>query len=104
MSASVSKGSPLRWRQVRQAINCGFDRRKMMLYLRNSLGTPAESGFVPAGLPSFDSGAVKGYHYDPARARELLAADVEAAKKSLAADSNALATQIADTILRRSAA
>jgi peptide/nickel transport system substrate-binding protein len=67
------KGSPLRSRAVRQAINYGFDRRKMMLYLRNSLGLPAESGFVPAGLPSFDSTRVKGYHYDPDRARALLA-------------------------------
>ena len=67
------KGSPLRWRQVRQAINYGFDRRKMMLYLKNSLGIPAESGFVPAGLPSFDSSAVKGYHFDPMKARRLLA-------------------------------
>jgi peptide/nickel transport system substrate-binding protein len=67
------KNSPLRWRAVRQAINYGFDRRKMMLYLRNSLGTPAESGFVPAGMPGFDSTVVKGYHYDPARARQLLA-------------------------------
>lgn len=67
------RNSPLRLRAVRQAINCGFDRRKMMLYLRNSLGTPAESGFVPAGMPSFDSSVVKGYHYDPARARQLLA-------------------------------
>jgi peptide/nickel transport system substrate-binding protein len=65
--------SPLRLRAVRQAINYGFDRRKMMLYLRNSLGTPAESGFVPAGLPSFDSALVKGYHYDPDKARKLLA-------------------------------
>ena len=64
--------SPLRWRLVRQAINYGFDRRKMMMYLRNSLGTPAESGFVPAGLPSFDTAAVKGYHYDPELARNLL--------------------------------
>jgi oligopeptide transport system substrate-binding protein len=67
------QASPLRLRNIRQAINCGFDRRKMMLYLRNSIGIPAESGFVPAGLPSFDSAAVKGYHYDPARARALLA-------------------------------
>lgn len=66
--------SPLRFRQVRQAINYGFDRRKMMLYLRNSLGLPAESGFIPAGLPSFDSAKVQGYHYDPAKARDLLAA------------------------------
>ena len=67
------KGSPLRFRAVRQAINYGFDRRKMMLYLRNSLGLPAESGFVPAGLPSFDSARVRGYHFDPVRARALLA-------------------------------
>jgi ABC-type transport system substrate-binding protein len=43
-----------------------------VLYLRNSLGIPAHSGFVPAGLPSFDSSAVKGYHYDPVLARKLL--------------------------------
>lgn len=65
--------SPLRLRKIRQAINYGFDRRKMILYLRNSLGTPAESGFVPAGLPSFDTGRVKGYSYDPARTKALLA-------------------------------
>ncbi|MET0634775.1 MAG: ABC transporter substrate-binding protein [Chitinophagaceae bacterium] len=67
------KNSPLKIRKIRQAINYGFDRRKMILYLRNSLGTAAESGFVPAGLPSFDSTMVKGYHYDPAMSRRLLA-------------------------------
>ena len=73
-SLALVKTSPLRFRQVRQAINYGFDRRKMMLYLRNSLGLPAESGFVPAGLPSFDSTLVHGYHYDPAASRALLKA------------------------------
>lgn len=67
------KNSPLRMKKIRQAINYGFDRRKMTLYLRNSLGTPAESGFVPMGLPSFDTARVKGYHYDPARTATLLA-------------------------------
>jgi peptide/nickel transport system substrate-binding protein len=66
------KNSPIRSKKIRQAINYGFDRRKMILYLRNSLGTPAESGFVPAGLPSFDSTVVKGYSYDPAKSRQLL--------------------------------
>jgi peptide/nickel transport system substrate-binding protein len=66
------KNSPMRSKKIRQAINYGFDRRKMVLYLRNSLGTPAESGFVPMGLPSFDSSVVKGYHYDPAKAKQLL--------------------------------
>jgi ABC-type transport system substrate-binding protein len=67
------KNSPIRLKKIRQAINYGFDRRKMILYLRNSLGIPAESGFVPAGLPSFDSAAVKGYYYDPAKSKKLLA-------------------------------
>jgi peptide/nickel transport system substrate-binding protein len=44
----------------------------MILYLRNSIGIPAESGFVPTGLPSFDSTLVKGYRYDPTLARTLL--------------------------------
>ncbi|MEQ1678679.1 MAG: ABC transporter substrate-binding protein, partial [Chitinophagaceae bacterium] len=67
--------SPLRVKKIRQAINFGFDRRKMVLYLRNSAGTPAESGFVPMGLPSFDSSIVKGYNYDPARSKQLLSED-----------------------------
>ena len=68
----LAKSSPLLLRKIRQAINYGFDRQKMVLYLRNSLGTPAESGFVPLGLPSFDSTIVKGYHYDPIKSRSLL--------------------------------
>ncbi len=65
--------SSLRFKKIRQAINYGFDRRKMILYLRNSLGTPAESGFVPMGLPSFDSSVVKGYNYNPAKAKPMIA-------------------------------
>ena len=71
-SNALLRNSPLRSKKIRQAINYGFDRRKMMLYLRNSLGIPAESGFVPAGLPSFDSSIVKGYDYDPEKARQLI--------------------------------
>ncbi len=69
---TMVKNSPLRLQKIRQAINYGFDRKKMMLYLRNSIGIAAESGFVPAGLPSFDPVEVKGYHYNPARAKQLL--------------------------------
>ena len=66
------KRSPTRSKNLRQAINYGFDREKMVLYLRNSLGIPAQSGFVPTGLPSFDSAIVKGYSYNPALAKKLL--------------------------------
>ena len=72
-SLPAVQSSPLRMLKIRQAINYGFDRRKMMMYLRNSIGIPAESGFVPPGLPSFDSVRVHGYHYDPVKARTLLA-------------------------------
>ena len=66
------KNSPLASKKIRQAINYGFDRQKMVLYLRNSLGIPAQSGFVPAGLPSFDSTKVKGYIYNPELSRKLI--------------------------------
>ncbi len=71
-SNELVKNSPLRMKKIRQAINYSINRKKMMLYLRNSIGTAAESGFVPAGLPSFDSSIVKGYHYDPEKAKQLL--------------------------------
>lgn len=64
--------SPTRLKNVRLAINYGIDRTKLMTYLRNSIGTPANSGFVPRGLPSFDAEKVKGYRYDPALSRRLL--------------------------------
>ncbi|MEP6675805.1 MAG: ABC transporter substrate-binding protein [Ferruginibacter sp.] len=67
------KNSPLRLQKIRQAINYGFNRKKLMLYMRNSIGTAAESGFVPMGLPSFDTNEVKGYHFDPDKAKQLLA-------------------------------
>ncbi|WP_249219718.1 ABC transporter substrate-binding protein [Chitinophaga sp. HK235] len=69
---ALVKGSPTRQKKIRQAINYGIDRTKMITYLRNGKGIPAISGFVPAGLPSFDTGKVKGYTYNPAMARQLL--------------------------------
>lgn len=66
------KQSPLRDKRIRQAINYGFDRKKMMLYLRNNIGIPALSGFIPSGMPSYDSSIVKGYSYNPDKARQLL--------------------------------
>ncbi|RYY38896.1 MAG: ABC transporter substrate-binding protein [Chitinophagaceae bacterium] len=71
-SSAVFRQSPTAQRAVRQAINYAIDRRGLVRYLRNSLGTAAESGFVPVGMPSFDSAAVRGYTYDPERARQLL--------------------------------
>ncbi len=65
--------SPLQDRRVRQAICYGLDRAKMMKYLRNNIGYPGEQGFLPLGLPGSDSTATYGYHYNPEKARRLLA-------------------------------
>ena len=66
------KKSPLKLKAIRQAINYGFDRKKMVMYLRKNLGTPATAGFIPPGLPSFNSSKVKGYDYNPDKVKELL--------------------------------
>ncbi len=71
-SLDIVKNSVTKNLKIRQAINYGFNRKKMILYIRNSIGTPATSGFVPAGFPSFDSSVVKGYHYDLPKALQLL--------------------------------
>ena len=67
------KSSPLKDKRIRQAINYGFDRNKMMLYLRNNIGIPGMSGFIPSGMPSYNPKIVKGYDYNPDKARQLLA-------------------------------
>ncbi len=70
--APAAAGSVLLDVRVRKAINYGFDRVRMMKYLRNNIGTPALAGFVPEGMPSFSDRAVQGYDYDPDRSRQLL--------------------------------
>ncbi|MBX2829174.1 MAG: ABC transporter substrate-binding protein [Flavobacteriaceae bacterium] len=57
-------------RYLRQAVNYGFDRQKMITYLRNGMGIPAEHGFIPMGLPGFDY--IEGYTYQPEKARQLV--------------------------------
>ncbi|MFV9550327.1 ABC transporter substrate-binding protein [Algibacter sp. PT7-4] len=55
---------------IRQAINYGFDRKKMMIYLRNGIGNPANGGFIPIGLPGHHKSI--GYTYKPEKAKQLI--------------------------------
>ncbi|CAM3493398.1 ABC transporter substrate-binding protein [Aequorivita lipolytica] len=55
---------------LRQAINYGFDRVKMVTYLRNGMGIPAIHGFIPKGLPGYDE--IDGYTYQPEKAKHLI--------------------------------
>ncbi|MBG7630206.1 MAG: ABC transporter substrate-binding protein [Bacteroidetes bacterium] len=61
--------------KIRKAINYGFDRVKMIKYLRNGIGTPAVNGFIPKGLPSFNN--MKGYTYQPEKAKALVQSYIE---------------------------
>jgi peptide/nickel transport system substrate-binding protein len=55
---------------IRQALNYGFDREKMITYLRNGIGIPGNGGFIPKGLPGFQDSI--GYTYQPKKAKHLL--------------------------------
>jgi peptide/nickel transport system substrate-binding protein len=65
-SSAQEIASPL----LRKAINYGFDREKMVTYLRNGMGIPATHGFIPKGLAGFNF--IDGYSYDPEKARTLI--------------------------------
>lgn len=65
------KNSPILNTKIRQAVNYGINRKELIQYLRNGIGKPAENGFVPEGLPSFNAGK-KVYEYNPAKAAQLI--------------------------------
>jgi peptide/nickel transport system substrate-binding protein len=69
---SEYRNHPLHNIRIRKAINYGFDRKRMITYLRNGIGTPGIYGMVPPGLPSFDTILVKGFEYNPAETARLL--------------------------------
>ena len=70
----IMKDEPTRNPLVRRAINYAIDRQKIVTYFKNGLELPATQGFIPAGMPGYDSDVHYGYDYNPAKARELLAA------------------------------
>mgnify|MGYP001812259208 CR=1 FL=1 len=62
--------SEIQSNKLRKAINYGFDRKKMMTYLRNGIGIPANGGFIPKGLPGYNEDI--GFFYDPDKSKELV--------------------------------
>ncbi len=64
--------NPLIIKKLRQAINFGFDRAKMLKYLRNNIGTPAYWGVIPKGLAGYSEDVLR-YSYNPELSSKLLA-------------------------------
>ncbi len=69
----VMANSPLKDVRIRKALNIGFDRKRMIKYLRNGIGQPGIHGIIPAGMPGYSADAGYGYDYDPVLAAKLLA-------------------------------
>lgn len=63
---------PLMNAKVRKALNHALDREKMVKFLLNGMGYPANSGFVPNGMPGHDPELVPGFEYDPEKSAQLL--------------------------------
>jgi peptide/nickel transport system substrate-binding protein len=64
--------NPLLDKNVRLAINHGFDRARMVKYLKNNLCQPAYRGIIPKGLPGYSDEGYK-FTYNPDYAANLLA-------------------------------
>lgn len=57
-------------KKLREAINIGFDREAMVKHLRNGMGTAANGGIIPTGLPG--ASTHNGYRYDRKKAQKLV--------------------------------
>ncbi len=64
------KQAPIQNINLRKAINYGFDRKAMITYLRNGIGTPALGGFIPMGIEGYNG--EKGFHYNQDLAKKYL--------------------------------
>lgn len=73
LNDSLQQNEALKQLSVRRAFNYAINKANIITYLRNNIGQAAHAGFVPAGLPSFDSLRVQGFSYQPAKAAQLLA-------------------------------
>ncbi len=71
MDKKDEKLNPLQSKKIRQALNYGFDRKRMISYLRNNIGTAGIHGMIPPGLPSADTNYI-AYDYRPLLVKQLL--------------------------------
>ena len=64
-----SNNPAIKSKNIRRALNIGFDRKLMVAFLRNNLGYPAKKGIIPKGLPGTSDDEIK---YDPKLAKRLV--------------------------------
>lgn len=71
ITQNLPKNHPLMNPLVRKAIAIGFDRQKMLKYLRKNMALAAENGIIPQSIPYYTPNS-KPYAYNPTLAAELL--------------------------------
>ncbi len=59
--------------KVRQAFNYAIDKQKIVNYTLKGMGIAALYGTVPPALVGYNAKSIKGYSYDPDKAKQLLA-------------------------------
>lgn len=59
-------------KEFRQALNLCFDKDALIKYLRKGIGSPANNGFIPLGLPPFNLETTIGYSFNQDSAKLLL--------------------------------
>lgn len=58
---------------IRRAFNYAIDKQFLVDSILLGYGEPAVHGFVPMAMPGYSSDSVKGYPYNPQKARQLFA-------------------------------
>jgi peptide/nickel transport system substrate-binding protein len=72
-SYTYVKNNPIKNKLIRKAMYHAFDRKKLIQFLRNNIGVPANNGFIPHGLPSYDESMQNIDLYKPDLVKKLLA-------------------------------
>lgn len=72
-SYAYVKNNPIKNKFIRKAMYHAFDRKKLIQFLRNNIGVPANNGFIPHGLPSYDESTLNIDLYKPDLVKKLLA-------------------------------
>lgn len=65
------KGPFVNNKKLRQALNYAIDRDKIIKFVLKNRGVSAHNGPIPPGMPGFNPD-IKGYTYDPDKAKKLL--------------------------------
>jgi ABC-type transport system substrate-binding protein len=66
------KNNPLANVKLRRAVSMAIDRQKLVAYMRNNLGTPANNGIVPIGMPNIEQHPYLVYSYLPDSAKKII--------------------------------